>query len=398
MALKILMFQWFQKFDKYSDGSLIHKLELTKNLAKMGVEVHVITVGDLNLNHANIVCHQINHKNKGILLTLYFVKGLKLILTEKIDIVYTRHPVFGLFGLIFKAINRKKMVYEVNGIRENSQKRAENHLKRIGLNNTVEMGFGTGKITVWCDNYVAKHSDALIAVTPKISLYLHERCRIPYNKINVISNGANTDLFKPIDSVTCRKDLKLNENDLYVCFVGSISPWHGIEYIIQSASEILKDATNKNIKFLIVGDSPLKDEYIEMTKNYEICQNFIFVGEIPYEKVPIYINASDICIAPFTKAIGEHVGLSPLKIYEYLSCGKPVISSRFSDLEFIDKFNCGVLTEPENVSELEEALIKLLKNKDLRSKMGENGSAYILENNSWEHIAKKTIDICISLN
>lgn len=397
MTLNLLMYQWFQKFDKYSDGSYIHKVELSKNLADDGVKIHIITVGDLNLNHNNIICHNLHFTNKYILLALYFFVGFKLILSEKFDMIYCRHPAFGIFSLIFKKIKGYPVVYEVNGIRENSQNKANEHLKKFDIDNSAaKIGFGTGKLAVNIDNYVARSSDAIIAVTPKIASYIHERCRVPYDKLYVINNGANADLFKPIDINVCRNDLKFDKNRLYVCFVGSISPWHGIEYIIQAASNILEK--ERDVKFVIVGDGPLKNQYEKMVKNKGIEDSFIFVGEVPYNKVPLYINASDICIAPFTKAIGEHIGLSPLKIYEYLSCGKPVITSRFPDLDFIGKAHCGILTEPENVSEIENALIKLLESNELRSNMGTNGRTYVLENHTWKNVAKETKKIFTSLH
>lgn len=395
MTLTVLMYQWFQNFEKFPDGSFIHKLELTNNLADIGVKIHVITVGNLILNHKNVICHHIKTDNKFISLIEYFILGIKLISANKFDVIYCRHPIFGLFGLILCSFTKSKLVYEVNGIRENNQNRADEHLKKVGIKNNVKMGFGTGVLIVFLDNYVAKHSDAVIAVTPKIVSYLHNKCKIPNKRIHLIYNGANTDLFSPLNEEVCRKELNLDLSNFYICFVGSLSPWHGVEYIIQSASMILKEVPN--VRFVIVGDSPLKEEYIEMSRNLCVYEYFSFVGQVPYDKVPIYINACDICVSPFTNAIGEYVGVSPLKIYEYLACGKPVVSSKFPDLQFIEDSNCGILIEPENILELKRAVINLLNDKNLRLELGSNGANYIRIFNSWRSVADKTKKICVEL-
>ena len=98
---------------------------------------------------------------------------------------------------------------------------------------------------------------------------------------------------------------------------------------------------------------------------------FIFTEAVPYEDVPKYINASDVCIAPFITARYMKIGLSPLKIYEYMACKNPIVPSRISNLGFIKQNNAGILVESENPKKLANAIIKLLKDTKLREEMGE---------------------------
>ena len=109
---------------------------------------------------------------------------------------------------------------------------------------------------------------------------------------------------------------------------------------------------------------------------------------VPYEEVPKYINACDVCVAPF---LFRNSGLSPLKVFEYLACGKPVVTSMINGLDFIKKYDLGILVEPENFDELAQALIKLLQNEKLRKKMAKNGRNVIATKYSWEVIAKKVV-------
>lgn len=87
-------------------------------------------------------------------------------------------------------------------------------------------------------------------------------------------------------------------------------------------------------------------------------------------------------------------GLSPLKLCEYLACGKPVIASRISGLEVLEEENCGFLVNPEDPQALAIRIIELLRNPELRHKMGENGRKYVVENRSWESVAKKVAQVC----
>lgn len=391
MKLNILMLQWFQHPSKYLDGSYIHRIELTKELANLGISISLISINNLELDNNHINIYHLSSYNTFSIGANYFRALLYISTKNKFNIIYARHPFLGIIGLLFKKVTGGKLVYEINGIRENNQKNAENHLRKVNLNCKVKTGYGTGPVSVWLDNFVAKHADAIIAVTPKIRDYLLVRCGITNSKIHIILNGANTDLFRPKCKEESRINLGLNEYGHYICFVGSLLPWHGVEYLVQSAPDII--ATISDTKFLIIGDSPLREEYIRLAQKLNVINNFIFAGSVSYLDVPNYINSSDICVAPFTKAIGEHAGLSPLKIYEYLACAKPVIASYFSDLEFIKELNLGVLVKPEDPKALAKAIIQLLREDDLREEMGKNGRVYVIENHSWKSVAKKTMEI-----
>jgi len=115
---------------------------------------------------------------------------------------------------------------------------------------------------------------------------------------------------------------------------------------------------------------------------------------VSYHKVPLYINASDVCVAFFRRERNDRCGLSPLKLYEYLACGKAVIVSRLSGLELVEQHRTGILVEPENLPELATAIIRLLQTNELRKQMGENGRRYVVEYQSWKKVAERVADVC----
>lgn len=304
-----------------------------------------------------------------------FIMGFYTVLTSKYDVIYERHSIFGTgckLGKIFKI----PCIVEVNGLMTDEQKMT-GMLRRI--------------ITKF-ELKTFSQADTIVVVTAKIKETLKMDYGVPGNKIVVVENGANTDLFKPMDISKARKELKFDKDSNYVCFVGLLASWQGVEYLIQSAPLILKDFPNTN--FLIVGDGPMKRELMELAEKTGVSDEFRFTGIVPYEEVPKYINASDVCVAPFVRARNERIGLSPLKIYEYLACGKPVVSSRIPNLEFIEKQNVGTLVEPENSEDLAEAIIKLLKDEKIREDMGKNGREYVVKNHSWESVARKVATVC----
>jgi glycosyltransferase involved in cell wall biosynthesis len=232
----------------------------------------------------------------------------------------------------------------------------------------------------------------VVAVTAGLQRYIHRTYRVPLQRISVIENAANTDLFRPMNAEACRKALNLDSSFAYVGFVGTLARWQGIEYLIKAAVKVIHEIPN--VKFLIVGDGVMKSELVRMSKELQISNYIIFTGLVPYIEVPRYINACDICIVPKT-AFNVRTGMSPLKLYEYLACGRPVIASDIEGLsDFLNRAQAGIIVPPERVEELSEAIIYLLKADNLRKEMGMRGRRAVVLEHSWLAVAQKIASLC----
>jgi glycosyltransferase involved in cell wall biosynthesis len=133
-----------------------------------------------------------------------------------------------------------------------------------------------------------------------------------------------------------------------------------------------------------VGEGFLKDSLIKRVSNSEYEEKFIFTGMINYEEIPILINIADICVAPFISRRNRITGVSPIKVFEYMACGKPVICSRIEGLEFVEEEGVGCLIVPEDVIGLREGLLDLIQNPQKGIKMGGKGLRIAREKFDWE--------------
>lgn len=77
-----------------------------------------------------------------------------------------------------------------------------------------------------------------------------------------------------------------------------------------------------------------------------------------------------------------------------MACGKPVVATRTNGFEIIEKYDAGILINPENSEEFADAIISLLKSKNIRNRMGKNGREFVSKNYSWERVAQKISDVC----
>ena len=119
--------------------------------------------------------------------------------------------------------------------------------------------------------------------------------------------------------------------------------------------------------------------------------NFIFPGRISYEKIPEYINIFDISVT--LKRVIK-TGFSTLKFYEYLACGKPIIATDTSGFEVIMEKKLGLLVNPKDSMDLSKAVIKLLRDKKLRSDAGKNARKVAVEEYEWREVVKRIDAVC----
>jgi glycosyltransferase involved in cell wall biosynthesis len=133
---------------------------------------------------------------------------------------------------------------------------------------------------------------------------------------------------------------------------------------------------------------------MELTEQTGVSDKFIFTGIVPYEEVSKYINASDVCVhLPFGKR-NERVGASSLKLFEYMACGKPIITTDVDGIpKEIERVNAGILVSC-NLQEIAGNIIKLLKSEKMREEMGKNGRKCVVENHSWGIVAEKVARVC----
>lgn len=317
-----------------------------------------------------------------------FLQVFVILLKKKrrFDVIYRRSHLFNSEYLLARLF-RIPEVKEVNGI-------TGDELAISGL-----VGRVTLRIVNWIDRFVLPKADEIVVVTSNLKEALQRDYGVPAEKIVVIPNGTNTDLFKPMDTGAAREKLNLSKSGSYICFVGAFQAWAGIENIINSAPVVLRECPDT--RFIFVGDGALRQELNNLGGKLGIADKMIFTGMVPYQEVPLYINASDVCVCSGAdnsrnRRVG---GGSPLKLPEYMACARPVVISSVVELsKDVTDSGSGLAVDMGNPDELAKVFVSLLKDEELRKKMGERGRQIALEKYSWLNVAERIVAICRSLD
>jgi glycosyltransferase involved in cell wall biosynthesis len=373
-------------------GDAIHVCELAENLAALGnyitlvagsnpypklEEKSVIKIPGVNIQYIQKPTFKIPRIRD--ISTLIFC--LRIAKKNPLDIIYERNFSCKI-GVLLSKILGIPLIVEINGLVDEEaqmQGKKESSLRRRA-----------GRIM---RQLLFRQANRIVAVTQGIKDNLVKSYSINHKAIEVIPNGANINLFKPLDQETVKAELGLIQQYKYVCFVGNLAPWQGVEFLMEAAPLVIEKVPET--RFLIVGDGMMYESLQNLVKEYHLEKYFYFMGRISYNVVPKYINASDICVAPFIRARNEKIGLSPLKIYEYMACGKTVVGSNINGVgDFLEKSNAGISFHAENAVELADAIIRLLTDDEMRENMGRNGMKIVNERFSWNNTSKSIVSLC----
>lgn len=197
----------------------------------------------------------------------------------------------------------------------------------------------------------------------------------------VVPNGVDTHQFRPdINSVDLRTELNLRD-EVVVTFVGSFRRWHGVDQI----PEIAKRFERENVKFLLIGSGELFDE-IKRAKT----DNMILLGARAHSEIPRYLALSNILIAPFDDRYfkGSQFWWNPVKLFEYMSAGKPVVSYDYEEVRKIIR-DAGLLAEVENKQDFIEELEYLIEHEAARKELGKRGREIAVNEYDWKKRAKE---------
>jgi glycosyltransferase involved in cell wall biosynthesis len=215
------------------------------------------------------------------------------------------------------------------------------------------------------------------------------------NKVKVITNGADVNKFhKDIDSSKVVEKFDLRDKTI-IGFVGSFHIWHGVDNLINIIKNVL--SKNKDVVFLLVGQGgPMKSSLEDFIKTEKLFKNVYMTGYIPPSEIPNYLSAMNIVVAPYPKL--KFFYYSPVKIFEYMACQKPVLTTNIGQIsEIITDGENGVLCKPDDSDELLNKLLQLIEDREKRKKIGLNARKTIVESHTWSVKAAEWSDYCTSV-
>ena len=244
--------------------------------------------------------------------------------------------------------------------------------------------------------FLYERSNLIVVVTPAFKDHLITQWRIPAERIAVVENGVETDLFAPsalASTGALRKELGVESNFL-ICYVGTMGMAHGLETLLDAAAKLQQ--RNPSVVFLLIGEGAEKQRIKDLAQSHGLA-NVRFLDQQPREKIPSFISAADACLV-LLKKTDVFKTVIPTKMLEFMACARPVILGVDGQArQIVEQANAGIVIEPENSGALVQAINQLAENRQLGTALGQRGREYILQNFSRRSTAEKYIDILTRL-
>ena len=190
-----------------------------------------------------------------------------------------------------------------------------------------------------------RKSDYVVTVTKGLKDNLVSR-GIEVSKIDIVTNGANLELFQPVDKNKKILHTLGLENKFIFGYIGTHGLAHGLEFIIDSIKEI----EDERIHFLFIGTGAKKATVVALAEKLQL-NNVTFLDPVTKSEVVDYISVIDVALIPLTKT-DIHASLIPSKIFESASMMKPILLGVEGEAaDIVKRYNAGLIFEPENKNE-----------------------------------------------
>lgn len=354
-----------------------------QKLAEMGHEIHILTPSeekqDTKRMVKNFYIHYVKKPKARILTTpLFFTHIIQIVLENKIDVLYSH--ISGIYGLMVGSVGlflRKPTFHWHCGF-EAHFARGKSLFQRLRSYYLLAIAFKLVRTVITCTNATKQHY---------IKFF-----KIPPNKIEIMPNSVDTDLFNPEKN---SKETLIKHNLVgkrVILFVHRLSSSRGPEYLIKALPHMMKDGY-EDFHCIMIGSGSQLGELKELAKRIGVSDKVTFTGALPNIEIPKYMAASDVFVCP---SISEGFGRV---IIEAMACKKPIIATRTGGIpEVAPDGEVAILVPPKDPVAIAKAIERILGDQSFAERLSTEAYNRAQRLYSTENVAKRFIEIISKRN
>ena len=221
-------------------------------------------------------------------------------------------------------------------------------------------------------NSALTKADKLIALTGRMKKIMIEKYSVKENKILVAHDAVDIEKFDiKLSRDEAREKLNLPKDKKIVLYTGHLYKWKGVDVLAETAGQLDKNT----IVYFVGGTETDQKSFSEKYKELINKKRIVLIPHQPHYQIPTWLKAADVLILPNTaQDLRSKYYTSPMKLFEYMASGRPIIASSLPSFGEITKQEPIILFESDNPADLAQTI----KNVDINKKF-----AYRLENYSW---------------
>lgn len=288
---------------------------------------------------------------------------------RRLDVVFVRGHFMAFPAAIVARAFRKIVVHEVNGTTDD-------------LTVTYPWTQRVRYLIEWLQLIQLRTANAIFAVTPGLRSWASSAAK--HDRVFLVPNAANTALFRP-DGPTFVTDRP------YVVFVGGLVRWHGIGTMLKA---LRHQAWPAGVDLVVAGDGIERKLLAEAEEREPRLR---WLRHLRYESVPDLLRGATAALVPIEDPAGRSSrGVLPLKLYEAMACGVPVIVTDLPGQgDLVREEKAGLVIRPGDPAALAQAIALIVHDRELAQRMGANGARAARERHSWQQRADAINEVLI---
>ena len=226
-------------------------------------------------------------------------------------------------------------------------------------------------------------STVVIGVTPALARWATERGA---RSSRVVGNGADTELFSPDATTTAALP------ERFVSFTGTLATWQGIDSVFDAMD---RPGWPDGVGLVVVGDGVLAD----VVRSRSVADRRVtYLGRLPHRDVGGIVARSLAALSPMYAGDRVRSGVVPLKLFEAMACGVPVIVTDLpGQAEIVAAHQCGLVVGPDDPDAIAAAVARIASEADLARSMGERARQAAVDSYSWDSASARTHAILVEI-
>jgi len=300
-------------------------------------------------------------------------------------IIVESPPLFdGLAGLFLSAMKRAPYLFTVSDLWPES---------------AIQMGVLKNPVLIWLSQQIEmlfyRRAAAVLAVTEGIRKAIVS-AGIDSQKVVLFRAAVDTEFFLPdMDGSEMRRMLGISPRDFLVLYAGTLGMAHNLSAILEAAAFFQSEGNNK-IRFVLAGDGAEKQMLKDKARILGL-NNLTFLDPVPKARMPFLLNAAD-CVAVSVRDLKIFRGALPTKLFEAMSCAKPVVLAVAGEAEeVVRNAEAGLCVTPGDSVGIHNALLALAEDPENAAQMGKKGREFVIQHFSRECRAQELNDYLLRL-
>jgi glycosyltransferase involved in cell wall biosynthesis len=366
-------------------GASIHAQAVLQVLHRQGHEIHLVTPRPGGEPRIPLVLHRLPavsggptaERERSARRTDAAVAGV--LSAVQPDLVYERYSLWGEAATRWADAHGVPSVLEVNAPLVEEQATFRQLVDRSGAEQVARSALS--------------RAGAVVCVSDGVADWARTVSARP-DRVRTLPNGVDIDRIRPTD----RPVAPAAGAEFTVGFVGTLKPWHGLDNLVAAVALLVASEERAGRaptwRLLVVGDGPLRESIAQSADRAGIADRVELTGAVPAHAVAAQLQRMDVACAPYPAQ--NRFYFSPLKIYEYLAAGLPVVASAVGQVpEALDHGRLGPLVPPGDVAALTEGLRTVRDDHARRIELRQQTRDAAVTRHTWTAVVQRALALAL---